>query len=234
MDAAGTLVLIPAKGGSTRLLRKNIRHLGGRPLIEWTIAAALEAGVGRDVIVSTDDGEVADVSRRAGAAVPFVRPAELSRDPAGVVDVALHALAEMEAQGKAYRTLVILLPTCPLRSAADILAARDLFMSSGCAFLMSVSRFDHTPFAALALSGEKTLKPYFPAYIGKKSQEMPAAFRANGAVHIVDVAAFKQSRSYYTEPLAGYEMPIERSVDIDTEFDLTLAEALLSSKPGRT
>jgi CMP-N-acetylneuraminic acid synthetase len=92
---------------------------------------------------------------------------------------------------------------------------------------MSVSPFTHTPFAALSLDPKGILRPYFPEYIGKKSQEMPLAFRPNGAIHILNIPAFKLTRDYFSPPLVGYVMPRERSVDIDTEDDLREAESVL-------
>lgn len=222
------LALIPAKGGSTRLRRKNILPLGGRPLIGWAIEAARESGVVDAIVVSTEDMEIATVARELGAEVPFLRPECLARDPAGVVDVALHALATLREVGRDFATLIILLPTCPLRSAMDVQAALALFREADGRFLMSVSAYSHTPFAALELTGEGLLSPYFPQYIGRKSQEMPRAYRANGAIHVLDVAAFEAARSYYAQPLLGYVMPEARSVDIDTEEDLRYAEFLLT------
>ncbi len=223
-----TLCLIPAKGGSTRLARKNVVELGGRPLIGWAINAAVQSGCMDRIVVSTEDEAIADKARSLGAETPFMRPMVLARDPAGVVDVALHALATLREQGDAYQTLVILLPTCPFRSSEDIQNAIGLFRRQGGRFLMSVSRYEHTPFAAMKLSEDGLLNPYFQEYIGRKSQEMPQAVRANGAIHVLDVASFEQVRSYYAQPLLGFEMPWERSVDIDTAHDLRLAESLLN------
>jgi CMP-N-acetylneuraminic acid synthetase len=222
-----TLCLIPAKGGSTRLARKNVIKLGGRPLLGWAIDVARDCGLTDRIVVSTEDEAVAAVARELGADVPFLRPLHLARDPAGVVDVALHALTTLREQGDDYQTVVILLPTCPFRSVEDIRNALQLFRHNNGQFLMSVSRYEHTPFAAMGLGADQVLYPYFPQYIGKKSQEMPVALRANGAIHVLDVAAFERARSYYAQPLIGYEMPWERSIDIDTAHDLILAESLL-------
>lgn len=222
-----TLCLIPAKGGSTRLTRKNVISLGGRPLLGWAIDAARDSGMMDRIVVSTEDDAIAGVARKLGVDVPFMRPLHLARDPAGVVDVALHALVTLREQGDDYRTLVILLPTCPYRSAEDICNAVNLFRQQNGKFLMSVSRYEHTPFAAMGIGDDQILRPYFPEYIGKKSQEMPVALRANGAIHVLDVEAFERARSYYAQPLIGYEMPWERSIDIDTAHDLRLAESLL-------
>lgn len=223
------LGLIPAKGGSTRLRRKNVLPLGGKPLLAWAGDAARDSGVLDRVVVSTEDEEIAAVARSLGLDTPFLRPEHLARDPAGVVDVALHALQVLREQGQEYRTLVIMLPTCPFRSAEDIRSAVALFRERQASFLMSVSRYEHTPFAAMSLDQADELHPYFPEYIGRKSQQMPAAFRANGAIHVLDVTAFERARSYYAEPLVGYEMPWERSIDIDTEHDLRFAQSMLGA-----
>ena len=223
-----TLGLIPAKGSSTRFARKNIRYLGDKPLLAWAAEAARESGVIDRLILSTEDSEVAEIAESFGIEVPFLRPRELARDPAGVADTALHAIEQMEAVGEHYRTLVILLPTCPLRTADDIRAAYQLFLQKDRPFVMSVSEFSHTPLAALQQSADGTLDPYMPQYFGRKSQEMPPAYRPNGAIHVLDIEAFKRERSYFGAPLVGYVMPLERSIDIDTEDDLRAAELRLA------
>jgi len=226
-ESGPVLGLIPAKGGSTRLPRKNVLPLGGRPLMAWAAEAARASGVIDRLVVSTEDEEVAAIALDLGLDVPFRRPVELARDPAGVVDVALHALAELAAAGHEYRTLVLMTPTCPFVTAEDVRAAFELFVTRHASFLMSVSPFPHTPFAALRLDGEGFLSPCFPEYIGRKSQQMPPAVRCNGALHVLDVEAFRRERSYYAQPLVGYVMPLERSVDIDTAADLEEAELRL-------
>jgi CMP-N-acetylneuraminic acid synthetase len=223
------LALIPAKGASTRLKRKNVLPLGGRPLIAWTVQAAVDAKVFDRIVVSTEDAEVAEAARAAGAEVPFVRPVDLAIDPAGVVQVALHALDELAAQDKDYDELCILLPTCPFRTAGDIRAALDLFRQRPEPNLISVASFEHTPFAAVGIDEDGLLFPHFPDHFGKKTQELPVAFRPNGAIHILDVAWFRNTRSYLTPPVVAYVMPRERSIDIDTAEDLRVAEAMLAT-----
>lgn len=183
------------------------------------------------MVLSTEDAEVAEVAREIGIDVPFIRPPELASDPAGVVDVALHALDALERKGDRFETLIILLPTCPFRTADDVRAAYALYQERRPCFLMSVSPFSHTPFAAMSLDNKARLSPCFPNYIGRKSQEMPDAYRPNGAIHILDVDAFRRERSYFAEPLVGYAMPLERSVDIDTAMDLRVAEAMIGPGP---
>lgn len=226
------LGLIPAKGGSTRLTKKNIRPLAGRSLLAWTAEAARASGVIDRLVVSTEDAEVAETARRLGIDVPFMRPQELARDPAGVVQVALHALEALEAAGEHYDTLITMLPTCPLRSADDIRDAYRLFHERGRPFVLSVSEFEHTPFAALGPTDDGRLEPYIPKFFGRKSQEMPKAYRPNGAVHVLDVAAFCRAKSDLAQPLVGYVMPRDRSFDIDTEDDLRAAEIHLTLLAG--
>ena len=231
MSAASPRVLglIPAKGASTRLPRKNLRLLGGRPLIDWTIAAADEARICDRLVVSTEDAEIAALARAAGAEVPFERPGDLAVDPAGVVQVALHALDTLEAAGDRYDAICIMLPTCPFRTAADVEKAFAQFRARPEPNLMSVTPFDHTPFNALGVGDDGLLSPHFPDRFGRKSQEQPAAFRPNGAIHILDVPWFRQARSYLAPPIVAYVMPRERSIDIDSEEDLRDAESMLAA-----
>ena len=221
-----TLALIPAKGASTRLPRKNVRMLAGRSLLAWTGDTVRASGVADRIVVSTEDEGVAEEARRLGLEIPFMRPADLARDPAGVVQVALHALSALEEQGNTYDTLAIFLPTCPFRSVDDIQAAFRQFRETQAQFLLSVAPYEHTPFAALRVENGLAV-PCFETFFGKRTQELPPAYRPNGAIHLLDVAAFQAARSYIAQPLHAYVMPWERSVDIDTELDWLVAEAML-------
>ena len=223
-----TLGLIPAKGGSKRLSKKNILKLGGKPLIKWAFDSATECGVIDDLIISTESNEIADIAKNFGADVPFIRPKELAKDPAGVVDVALHAIKKMDYNCSRYDKLIILLPTCPFRTAEDIKNALDLYNLKKGKYLMSISSYSHNPFSAMNISDDNFLTPYFDEYIGKNTQELPNAYRANGAIHILDIKSFVKSRSYYQQPLIGFQMPSIRSIDIDTYEDLLFAKFILS------
>ncbi len=235
LSAGRTLVLIPAKAGSTRLPRKNVRPLQGVSLLVRTIrrAQALN-GISR-ICVSTEDVEVAEQARQSGVDVPFMRPAELARDPAGVVDVALHALDWFEQHGEAFDTLVILLPTSPFCRSQDIEGARQVYLERNVDFLMSVSQERHSPLTSLILK-DGLLSPLHPDWLdrtgAKAVADSPVLVRANGAVTIVDVAAFRRERNYYGHPLAAYEMPWERGVDIDTDMDFQFAEFLADRIDG--
>lgn len=238
MNSNGTrqgrvLGLIPAKGGSLRVARKNLRPLGGKPLLQWTIEAALRAGCLDRVVVSTEDAEAAATARKFGAEVPFMRPQHLARDPYGVVDVCLHALDELESAGDRFGHLVILLPTSPFRTSRHIGEALRQYRALGADFLMSVTRLDHSLLSAHVLQGDY-MQPLHPESIGKlgaraHKAELPELVKANGAVTIVNVARLRETRTYYAYPLAAFPISWPAGMDLDTEDDFLLADALLAS-----
>lgn len=229
-----TLALIPAKEGSRRLPAKNILPLAGVTLLERTIRSAQRCGLFQRISVSTESEKVASIARLAGVEMPFKRPHELARDPAGVVEVALHALDEWMRRGEHFDTMVILLPTSPFRQAADITAAMETYQKLGVDFLMSVVREVHSPLSSLVREKE-CLLPLHPDWLNRTGARATAAtpdlVRCNGAVTIVDVARFTKERNYYAYPLGAYEMPVERSIDIDTELEFTFAEFLAERHP---
>lgn len=228
------LGLIPAKAGSVRLPGKNILPLAGRSLLERAIHTTRKSAVCDRICISTENAEVARIARSAGVDLPFMRPDHLARDPAGVVEVALHALDEWESRGESFDTLVIVLPTSPFRHAADISGAMASYLRLGVDFLMSVVREVHSPLSSLVLEEERML-PLHPEWLNRTgaraSGPLPSLVRSNGAVTIVDVARFRQERNYYAYPLGAYEMPVERSLDIDTELEFAFAEFLAMRHP---
>ena len=224
------LGVVPAKGASTRLARKNIRALGGKPLLGWAADAARDTGRFDRLVVSTEDEEVAGVAEECGLEVPFMRPPELAVDPVEADGVALHAIEALADQGERFDVVAIMLPTCPFRTADDIAAALDLFLSRDEANLMSLSPFTHTPYAALRVGPSGLATSVFPDLFGQSARTHPAAYRPNGAIHVLDVDWFQRSRSYREGPIIGYVMPRDRSVDIDTEADFRLAESMLAER----
>ncbi|MDR9404930.1 MAG: acylneuraminate cytidylyltransferase family protein [Halothece sp. Uz-M2-17] len=226
------LALIPAKGASQRLTQKNLRSLGGRSLLAWTVRVALAANCFDKVVVSTEDEQVAEEARRLGVEVPFMRPQHLAVDPAGVVEVCLHALEQLESNSEQFDTLVILLPSSPFRAVADIKGALDRYLESQANFLMSVSKIEHSPLSSLILDQRGFLKPLHPEWIDRlgakaKPGKIPDLVRSNGAITIVDIKQFQKEKRYYAYPLAAYEMPWLRGLDIDTEQDILFGEFLL-------
>lgn len=204
------IAIIPARGGSKGIPGKNIIDFCGQPLIDWTIDAALHSGCFDLVVVSTDDADIANASREAGADV-LMRPAAISGDDASSMSAVLHVLDHYAAD-----TVALLQPTSPLRTADDIAACFDLHATTG---RPVVSVTPAKPWLFTATDGELT--PAIPVAQQRQAAEMVAP---NGAVYVVSAKALKDGRTWWDNP-APYLMPQERSVDIDTPFDLLVARS---------
>jgi CMP-N-acetylneuraminic acid synthetase len=214
------LGLIPARGGSKGVPRKNLRELGSKPLIAWTIEAARAASLDR-VVVTTDDEEIAEVARACGAEVPFLRPAELGADDTPDLPVYRHALAEL---GGAPQVVAWLRPTVPLRTAADVDAAVALLEETAADTVRSVTRADHSPYWMGRVEGDRFV-PLFEEVFDRR-QLLPEVYRLNGAVDVVRCASVGDV--LFGGDVRAYVMPPERSVDIDSDLDFAFAEALVA------
>ncbi len=226
------LALIPARGGSKRVPGKNIKPLGGLPLIAWSIRAALDSGVCSDVVVSTDDADIADVAGQYGARVPGLRPAELSTDTAGSVEVALHTLETLESGQGTVDGLLLLQPTSPFRSVETIQRAVSMFVEHrGAHPVVSVSPASDHPCRCLK-STDKGLEPFLGwDNIRKRSQDLEPAWVLNGAIYLIEPSALREKQSFLlpgTLPIAITD-PVE-VIDIDTPEDWTRAEEGIYSK----
>lgn len=210
------LAIIPARGGSKRFPRKNVALLAGKPLIAWSIEAALKSGIADRVMVSTEDEEIARIAREFGAELPFLRPAELASDTARNLAVVAHAAEWLEANEN-YRPdyVLILQPTSPLRSAEDIQGAWALAHTSQARVVASVTMAAPKPTLL------RTLGP--SAQLGPLPDQATQICVLNGAIYL----ARRDALYSHDEPALGYVMPPERSVDIDTPRDLAFAEAFL-------
>lgn len=221
------LALIPARGSSKGVPRKNVRALGGRPLLAWTIDAALAAATVDRVLVSTDDEEIRAVALAHGAEAPFLRPPELAADDTSDLPVYEHALSWLAERERYEPELVAWLrPTAPLRTAADVDAAVDLLVRTGADCVRSVCAAEHHPFWTRRLEGDRLL-PLLEVDEARypRRQLLPPAYRLNGAVDVVRRASVRGE--LWQGDVRGYEMPRERSVDLDDELDFLLAELLL-------
>lgn len=231
IDRMRVLGLVPARGASKRLPRKNILPLAGRPLIGWTFDAAAASHHLDRVVLSTDDRETFEVARRLGADVPFLRPAEFARDASSSVDVALHALG---ALGESYDLLVLLQPTSPLRTAADIDDTIRACVAAGLGRSFTVSEACKSPYKMYRLDAAGHAVPLLTLPASFRDQDLPTTYASNGAVYAVDVARLGLDRTFVAEPMPVHVMPKDRSVDIDDEVDFLLAEALLARRGGRS
>lgn len=213
------LAIIPARGGSKRLPRKNIADFHGKPLIQWTIEAAQKSGCFSEIIVSTDDEEIAAVAAKCWAKVER-RPERLATDDARVVDVCLEVLGRRITE-----VFACLYATSPLRTAEDISGTVALIRAFRCDFAMAVTPFESSPHQALK-DNDGYLEPMWPELIEKRHSEIPKLFVDNGSTYAATVEAFRQHKTFYGPNLKGYVMPRERSVDIDTQLDLDIARFL--------
>lgn len=229
---ANILAVIPARGGSKGVQRKNIRHLLGKPLISYTIEAALKCDVLSEVIVSTDDEEIAAISKRYGAAVPFKRPDYLATDEAKSVDVCLHAISFFEEKGIEFDFLVLLQPTSPLRSEKTISETVKLLLNDPSAVsavtLTSVGNRHPNYVYKPIVDQSNHFRPLISQQtIGKRRQEFEQYYYRNGAVYVVDVNFLKSEKKIVDLECSAYVMPEEESINIDSEFDLFFAEQVL-------
>lgn len=218
------LAVIPARGGSKGVPGKNIRPLAGRPLIAWTIAAARHAPELDRVVISSEDAAIIETAKAWGGEAPFVRPEDLARDDTPGIAPVLHAL---DALPEAYDYVVLLQPTSPLRTGADISAALRICIEDGAPACVSVSAPHHAPWWMFSLNEERRLQPIFPKdALPVRRQDMPEVYALNGAVYVAEVEWLRATNSFLTPETAAYVMPPERSLDIDTELDFSIAEAV--------
>lgn len=222
-----TLALIPARGGSKGIPRKNIRAIAGKPLIAWTIEAALRSGLLDAVVVSTDDAEIAEVARQAGAQVPFLRPAELAQDGTPGIDPVLHALGALPGFG----AVLLLQPTSPLRSTADIDACLALAHGRQAVSVVSVSEPDTHPEWTYRLGGDQTLRRFVDAAPVARRQDLPPVVALNGALYYAQTDWLLQGRRLVAPETLAYVMPRARAIDIDTPLDWQIADMLLKEAP---
>ena len=224
----GPVAIIPARGGSKRLPRKNILELAGVPLIEYTIRAALNSGLFDRVIVSTDDREIADISQQAGAEVPCLREFELADDVTPVSEVTASVVEQLISEGESYPHVCQLMANCPLRDANDIRQSYLHFGRYGARSQISVVRYGwQNPWWAFQQGDDHRLSPLFPEAHAARSQDLPALFCPTGAIWWGRSGMLLKERTFHVDDRTGWEMDWRHGLDIDTTSDWELAEALL-------
>lgn len=217
------LSLIPARGGSKGIPRKNVRPMAGKPLIAWTIEAALRSSQLDAVVVSTEDEEIANVARQWGALVPFLRPPELAKDESPGIDPVMHALDQLPG----YDAVLLLQPTSPLRTTEDIDACIALAEDMQASTVVSVCAPDQSPFWMYRLDDDKRLHALVEMPAISRRQDLPPIYAMNGALYFASAESLRRHRAFVTTETIAYVMPRERSVDLDTLLDWKLAEMLL-------
>lgn len=226
------LALVPARGGSKGIPRKNVRVLAGKPLIAWAIEAGLGSRYVDDVVVSTEDAEISTVARASGARVPCLRPEKLASDTAGSVDVALHMVDWIRRnEGGEYGWLLLLQPTSPLRTSGDIDRAVEAMLSSGGRSVVSFSAAFSNPHWMVTRRENNRYRQAFPLQAeASRRQDLPGYYEYNGAIYLSRVDALERNRTFEDDDTVLFEMDRRSSIDIDDETDWVFAEALLAGK----
>lgn len=222
------LAVIPARGGSKRVPRKNIRPLAGKPLLVYTIEAAVQSGLFARVVVTTDSLEIAEIATGTGAEVPYVRDASLADDTVPVSAATLDALRRLDPGEDIYEAVCQLMPNCPLRNAEDVRDSYDQFVKTGADSQLSVVRYGwQNPWWAMRREPDFALVPLFEEALSKRSQDLPELFCPTGAVWWAKADVLRREGTYHIAARHGWEIPWTRGVDIDTEDDWIAAEVLL-------
>ena len=220
------LALIPARGGSKGVPRKNIRMAGGKPLIAWTIEAALGSAYIDRVALSSEDPEIMETAGHWGCDVPFMRPAELAQDHTPGIDPVLHAIGQLPG----YDLIVLLQPTSPLRSSEDIDRCIERCLEEGRNACVSVTESEKSPYWMYRLGQGFALEPILEPVDGQRRQDLPKVYALNGAVYAARIPWLLTTRNFVTPETVAYEMPLERSLDIDTPLDFAVLTALMEEK----
>jgi CMP-N,N'-diacetyllegionaminic acid synthase len=223
------LVVIPARGGSKGVPGKNIKKLGGKPLIQYTIEAAKEIFLDNQIVVSTDSSEIKRTVEKIGLKVPFLRPESLATDTSGTYEVLLHALKYAENIGFNPSTLILLQPTSPFRKAAHIKEALELFNSlkPEVDMLVSVKETKANPYYLLKEENNKGYLETSKKANFTRRQDCPKVWELNGAIYVINVASLKKEPMHKFEKVVKYIMDERSSQDIDDLMDFKWCEFLL-------
>ena len=227
------LAIIPARGGSKRLPRKNVLDLNGKPLIAWSIEAGRKSKYVDEVMVTTDDDEIINVSRKFGATVPFVRPEKLADDFATRPEVIKHTIEYYKSHlKKEFDYLIFLQPTSPLRDEKDVDSAIEFIFEKNTDAVVSVCEVEHPVHWSGILPQDKNMSNFLSnVAVQSRSQDFDKYYRLNGAIYICDIAKFlEEGCIFLKENIFAYEMAQEKSVDIDTLMDFRIAEVMMKYK----
>lgn len=223
------LAVIPARGGSKGIPRKNIRLLAGRPLLAWTIGAAVSSGIVDQIVVSTEDTEIAGIALAWGAEVPALRPVALAQDETGSMDVVLHVATEIYD----FDWLLLLQATSPLRSAEDIRGIMNLVLERGAPSAVSVCESSTNPVWMYNVDEHDRLSPLLPeGNLVHRRQELSPIYQLNGAMYLMNREWLFANRTFIGKETIAYCMPAERSADINTPLDWEWVEFLLGKRNG--
>jgi CMP-N,N'-diacetyllegionaminic acid synthase len=229
------LGIIAARGGSKAIPRKNLAVLANKPLIAWTVEVAIQSDSLDRLVISTDDPEIAEVGKKLGAEVPFLRPGELATDTATSMDVILHAIRWFD-ENESYRPDYILLlqPTSPLRTVTDIHRSIELVFAKRADSVVSVCETRQHPLWMKGVNEEGKLVDLYPqSPTPTRRQDLPPVFALNGAIYLALRTFLLSERTFISDHTYAYVMPENRSLDVDTQWDLHLADLILRDREHR-
>ena len=232
-DAASVkrIAIIPARSGSKGLPDKNIKLLSGKPLMAYSIDAAISSGAFSRVFVSTDSEKYAKIAIENGADAHFLRSSVNASDHAGSWDVVREVLLRFEEEGEVFDEVMLLQPTSPLRTSEDILSAISLMQEKDALVVESLTEMDHSPLWSNTLPDDLSMDHFFNEYSEMPRQSLPTYYRENGAIYLLKRDLLKkEDADMFKERCYAYVMPRERSIDIDVELDFAFAELILSRK----
>lgn len=227
IDGKSVLAIIPARGGSKGIPRKNILQIRGKPLIAWTIEAARESHYIDRLILSSEDPEIIEVAKNFGCEVPFVRPIELAGDDVPGISPVLDAIARLPE----YDYVVLLQPTSPLRESADIDSCIECCVRKNAPACVSVTDVEKSPYWMYRLGQNGQLEPLLnkPEHISRR-QDLPMVYVLNGAIYVAESQWLQKTKNFLSADTIGYQMTKEKSLDIDNPYDLELFELALSRR----
>ncbi len=223
------IAIIPARAGSKRIINKNVVDIAGKPMIVWTIEAALKSEIFSDVLVSTDEEDIANLSKRSGASAPFLRDPKDADDYTPVSVATTNALRQMEEyKSTEYDIVVQLMPNCPCRTSSNIVDACNNFLATNTNFQISVFKFGWmNPWWAMTVNKNTNIPTrLFPEAFNKRSQDLEQLYCPSGAIWIASVDALKSQKTFYGEGYTVYPMDWRQAVDIDDNEDLEMAHII--------
>jgi len=224
IEGKTVLAIIPARGGSKGVPRKNIRMVAGKPLMVWTIEEAKKSKYIDRLILSSDDAEIIAVAREWGCEVPFVRPAELAQDDTPGIQPVFHAVRALPG----YDYVVLLQPTSPLRTCDDIDRCIELCLAKGAFSCVSVVEPDKSPYWMFTGDSDGKIRPFLgDSQMIARRQDLPQVYALNGAVYVAEYQALLERETFITDNTVFHLMAKHASIDIDTEIDLVISEILL-------
>lgn len=223
------LAIIPARSGSKGLKDKNIKLLNGKPLLAYTIEAAMNSNLFDEVHVSTESREYADIAIKYGAHVPFLRSIEAATDKASSWNVVREVIQCYKLGGKTFDMVTLLQPTTPLRTGQDIIEAYNVFIGNDANAVVSVCEMDHSPLWCNTLPKDHSMMNFLDKKVSNlPRQQLDIYYRINGAIYMINTEYFNSCESIYDSKCFAYIMKKEHSIDIDDEFDFNVATAIMN------